>query len=160
MWACKVDAEIAETVFLTIHGATVDQYFRMLQEVMGRFVGSKFDARQIDPCKISAFKTAYFEFGKIFCKEFLERHIVLIEVLFEFVKPFATIVVSLLQGYYSKCIDIAYLVDVKCSVDALPSFGLMTNDVCDLQTGNIEGFRGRVEHHTVAPASLTAAKGW
>ena len=59
-----------------------------------------------------------------------------------------------MQGYYSKCIDITYLVDVKCSVDALPSFGLMTNDVCDLQTGNIEGFRGRVEHHTVVPACI------
>ena len=65
------------------------------------------------------------------------------------VYPFIPFVIRLLQGDDTKRIHVAGLVDVHGPVDAAQPLAVLADDVGNLQAGDVEILRGRVEHHAV-----------
>ena len=66
-----------------------------------------------------------------------------VQILDELVQPLFPFVVSRLGGDYPERIDIAHLIVVDGPVDFRPTVGIGTDDVRNLQSGDIERLAGR-----------------
>ena len=88
--------------------------------------------------QISALKTGNANLRQLRIEEFLYCLIVLVEILVQFVEPFLTLVVGSLESDDSERIDIANLVDIDGAVDAAAQCCIRTDDVGNLESGNIE----------------------
>ena len=64
--------------------------------------------------------------------------IVLVEILVQVVEPFLTLVVGSLESDDTEWIDIANLVDIDGAVDAAAQCCIRTDDVGNLESGDIE----------------------
>ena len=79
----------------------------------------------------------------------LQGFVVVVEVGIEFIDPLCTLIVSLLQSDDAKRIHVARLIDIDSTINTAQPLAILTDDVSNLQTRNIEVLRGRIEDHGI-----------
>ena len=79
----------------------------------------------------------------------LQGLVVVVEVGIEFIDPLCTLIISLLQSDDAKRIHVACLIDIDSTINTAQPLAILTDDISNLQTRNIEVLRGRVEDHGV-----------
>ena len=96
------------------------------------------ESQDVEPNQVSSLKTGNANLRQFCIKELLYCLIVLVEILVQFVEPFLTLVVGSLKSDDTERIDITYFVDVDGTVDAAAQCCIRTDDVGNLESGNIE----------------------
>ena len=120
-----------------------------VKQALGEIVGGQVGGADVNPCQIGAFEAADLELRQVGVDEVQQVLIILPYILVHLVNPVAAFVVGGLQGDDTEGVDVTHLVDIDDAVDTAAPLVVLADDVGNLQTGEIEVLRRRVERHAV-----------